>query len=93
MRYSFGGVSDQFGATSWPAHETGMVPNLLSCEIDMTEWLKEKYKGSGASEARGKISVRVHTRAQMAFIAIQWTLFIEQRPRYFVILSSQIVCL
>ena len=29
-------------------HETGMVP-LLSCEIDMTEWLKEKYKGSGVS--------------------------------------------
>ena len=50
---SFGGVSDQCGATSWPAHETGMVP-LLSCEIDMTEWLKEKYKGSGASGARGR---------------------------------------
>ena len=32
---SFGGVSDQCGATSWAAHETGMVP-LLSCEIDMT---------------------------------------------------------
>ena len=50
---SFGGVSDQCGATSWAAHETGMVP-LLSCEIDMTEWLKEKYKGSGASGARGR---------------------------------------
>ena len=49
---SFGGVSDQCGATSWAAHETGMVP-LLSSEIDMTEWLKEKYKGSGASRARG----------------------------------------
>ena len=31
-------------AMPWAAHETGMVP-LLSCEIDMTEWLKEKYKG------------------------------------------------
>ena len=50
---SFGVVSDQCGATSWAAHEKGMVP-LLSCEIDMTEWLKEKYKGSGASGARGR---------------------------------------
>ena len=50
---SFGGVSDQCGATSWAAHETGMVP-LLSCENDMTEWLKEKYKGLGASGARGR---------------------------------------
>lgn len=80
---SFGGVSDQCGATAWAPHETGMVP-LLSCENDMTEWLKQKYKGSGASGTRGrpghikrniKISVRDHTRAQMAFIAIQWTLF------------------
>ena len=31
---SFGGVSDQCGATSWAAHETGMIP-LLSSEIDM----------------------------------------------------------
>ena len=44
-RCSFGGVSDQFGATSWAAHKTGMVPNLLPCEINMTEWLKDKYKG------------------------------------------------
>ena len=102
---SFGGVSDQFGATSWAAHETGMVPNLLSCEVDMTEWLKEKYKGSGASGARIRPG---HTKATgdskyqlgiiqthkcMSFIAIQWTLFIEQISRYFTILSSQIVCL
>jgi len=40
-------------------HETGMVP-LLSCEIDMTEWLKEKYKGSGVSGARGRPG---HTKA------------------------------
>ena len=57
--YSMGGVSDQCGASSWAAHETGMVP-LLSCEIDMTEWLKEKYKGSGASGARGRPG---HTKA------------------------------
>ena len=44
---SFGGVSDQCGATSWAAHEMGMVP-LLSSKIDMTVWLKEKYKGLGA---------------------------------------------
>ena len=56
---SFGGVSDQCSATSWAAHETGMVP-LLSCEIDMTEWLKRKYKGSGASRARGRPG---HTKA------------------------------
>ena len=35
-------------------HETGMVSNLFPCEMDMTEWLKEKYKGSGASGARGR---------------------------------------
>jgi len=56
---SFGGVSDQCGATSWAVHKTGMVL-LLSCEIDMTEWLKEKYKGSGTSGVRGRPS---HTKA------------------------------
>ena len=56
---SFGGVSDHCGATSWAAHETGMVP-LLSCAIDMTEWLKEKCKGSGASGARERTG---HTKA------------------------------
>ena len=56
---SFGGVSDLCGATSWAAHETGMVP-LLSCQIDMTEWLKEKYKRSGASGTRGRPG---HTKA------------------------------
>ena len=53
MALSFGGVSDQCGATSWAAHETGMVP-LWSSEIDMTAWLKEKHKGLGASRARGR---------------------------------------
>ena len=50
---SFGGVNDQCGATSWATQETGMVA-LLSSEIDMTEWLKEKCKGLGASRARGR---------------------------------------
>ena len=45
---SFGGVSDQCGATSWTTNEIRMV-SLLSCKIDMTEWLKETYKGLGAS--------------------------------------------
>ena len=56
---SFGGVSDQCGATSWAGHESGMTP-LLSCENDRTEWLKEKYKGSGACGARGRPG---HTKA------------------------------
>ena len=33
--------------------KTGMVP-LLSSKIDMTEWLKEKYKGLGVSRVRGR---------------------------------------
>ena len=52
----FGGVSDQCGATAWAPHETGMV-SLLSCENGMTEWLKEKYKGSGASGVRGRQNI------------------------------------
>ena len=52
-------ISDQCGATSWAAHEAGMVL-LLSCKIDMTEWLKERYKGSGGSGARGRTG---HTKA------------------------------
>ena len=27
---------------------------LLSCDNDMTAWLKDKYKGSGASGAKGR---------------------------------------
>ena len=50
---SFGGVNDQCGATSWAVRETGMNP-LLSCDNDMTAWLKDKYKGSGASGERGR---------------------------------------
>ena len=33
--YSFGGVNDQCGVTSWAVQETGMLP-LLSCASDMT---------------------------------------------------------
>ena len=50
---SFGGVNDQCSATSWDVHEIGMIP-LLSCDNDMTAWLKDTYKGSGASGARGR---------------------------------------
>ena len=46
--YSFGGVNDQCGPTSWAVKETGMLP-LLSCDSDMTAWLKHKLKGSGVS--------------------------------------------
>ena len=46
--YSFGGVNDQCGVTSWAVQETGMLP-LLSCGSDMTAWLKHKQKGSGVS--------------------------------------------
>ena len=50
---SFEGVNDQCGAASWALHETRMTP-LLSCDNDMTSWLKRKYKGSGVSGTRGK---------------------------------------
>ena len=46
--YSFGGVSDQCGATSWVVQETGMLP-LFSCDIDVTAWLKDKQKGLGVT--------------------------------------------
>ena len=39
--YSFGGVNDQCSVTSWAVQETGMPP-LLSCDSDMTAWLKHK---------------------------------------------------
>jgi len=38
---SFGGVDDQCGATSWAVHETRVIL-LLSCNNDMTAWLKDK---------------------------------------------------
>ena len=46
--YSFGGVNDQWGVTSWAVQEAGILP-LLSCGSDMTAWLKHKQKGSGVS--------------------------------------------
>ena len=39
--YSFGGVNDPCGVTSWAVQETGMLP-LLSCVSDMTAWLKHR---------------------------------------------------
>ena len=39
--YSFGGVNDQYSATSRAVQETGMLP-LLSCDSGMTAWLKHK---------------------------------------------------
>ena len=46
--YSFGGVNDQGGVTSWAVQETGMLP-LLSCDSGMTAWLKHNQKRSSAS--------------------------------------------
>ena len=46
--YSFGEVNDQCGVMSWAVQETGIVP-LLSCNSDMTTWLKHKQKGRGVS--------------------------------------------
>ena len=50
----------------------------FSCEIDMTEWLKEKYKGSGASEARkrrGHIKATGDSKYQLGIIhAHKWLL-------------------
>ena len=38
--YSFGGVNDQCRATPWAVQETGMLPFFLSCDSDMTAWLR-----------------------------------------------------
>ena len=46
--YSFGGVNDQCSVTSWAVQNTGILP-LLSCDSDMTAWLKHKQEGSGVS--------------------------------------------
>ena len=40
--YSFGGVNDQCGATSWAVQETGVLPFFLSCDNDMIAWFKGK---------------------------------------------------
>ena len=100
---SFGGLNDQCGATSWAAHEIGMFP-LLTCDKDITAWLK---CASGASRVRGRPgdakatgdskdqSGIINVLPQMAFIAIQETLPTEERRRYKVpdiAVSKGIVC-
>lgn len=50
---SFGSLDNECGATPWAVQDAGMIP-LLSCDNDMTAWLKEKYKGSGASGTKGR---------------------------------------
>ena len=52
--YSFGGVNDQCGATSWAVQETGMLP-LLSCDSDMTACMvKNKGQVEGFRRVRGR---------------------------------------
>ena len=53
---SFGGVNDQCGDTSWAGQEAEML-HLLSSDNDMTAWLKDKWKNSGVSRARGRPGV------------------------------------
>ena len=43
--YSYGGVNDQWLATSWAVQETGMLPFFLSCDSDMTAWFKGQVEG------------------------------------------------
>ena len=52
---SFGGPREDnlCGAIEWARQESSMVP-LLSCNADMSSWLKDKYKGSWASGSRGR---------------------------------------
>ena len=46
--FSFGGVNDQCGATSWAVQETGIL-SFLSCDSDIIA-LKGQVEGSGVSE-------------------------------------------
>ena len=50
---SFVSDNDSCGAVHWAADDTAIRP-LLSCNLDMTGWLKNKFKGSGASGMRGR---------------------------------------
>ena len=63
-----------------------MVP-LLSFENDMTEWLKEKYKGSGASGKRGRpghTKVTGDSKYQLGIIhAHKWLLSQSTGPPFF----------
>ena len=74
--YSFEGVNDQCGGTSWVVQETGMLP-LLSWDCGMTAWLKGNYWVQVCPRKKRKLQViqkisllRDHTRAQMAFIKV-----------------------
>ena len=49
----FGNYSDPCGAVKWAPQDKTFEP-LLSCTVDLSEWLKNKYKGSGASGIRGR---------------------------------------
>ena len=53
---SFGGENNPCGAVQWAAHDSSMMP-LLSCQCDLSSWLKDKYGGSGASGSRGRPTV------------------------------------
>ena len=76
--YSFWGENDQCGVTSWARamQETGMFP-LLSCGRRIQVCPGKKRKNWRCQSYRWfKRSVRDHTRAQMAFIAI-WETFLN----------------
>ena len=55
---SFDNYSDPCGAVKWAPQDKTFVP-LLSCTVDLSGWLKNKYKGSGASGIRGRPAVVV----------------------------------
>ena len=45
---------DPSGAIEWATNDSAMGP-LISCQADMSSWLKAKYPGSGASGIRGRL--------------------------------------
>ena len=47
------GKKDPYGAIEWAANDNSMIP-LISCQADMSSWLKQKYPGSSASGSRGR---------------------------------------
>ena len=47
------GEDNPCGAIEWAKQESSMVP-LLSCNADMSSWLKDKYKGSGRGRPADK---------------------------------------
>ena len=56
---SFGNNSDPCGAVKWALRDDAII-SLMSCTSDMGPYLKNKYKGSGASGMRGRPKA-VHT--------------------------------